>query len=185
MNILRLVEEQGIIRRYIIINSFDGALTILGILIASFVFGMTEKKAILLPCIGAAIAMFFSGFFGAYEAEIAEIKKVVKEMEKHLLKKLAETNLEKEKKQVAFFIALVDGISPLITALLVLLPFFFLSTRIAYYFSFAIVAIVLFLLGIFAGKTAKEDALKHGFRMLIAGIAVATAIFILVLMKLI
>lgn len=185
MNLIKLIEEHGIIRRYIIINSFDGALTILGILIASFVFGMTEKKAIILPCIGAIVAMFFSGFFGAYEAEMAEIKKAVKEMERHLLKKLAGTKVEKEKKEAAFFVALANGISPSITALLVLLPFFFLSTRIAYYFSFALVAIALFLLGIFAGKTAKENVLKHGFRMLIAGLAVAVAIFGLVLLRLI
>ena len=71
-----------IARRYFINNFYDGALTILGILLGFFVVILrsTTQTAIpsiyiILPGLGTAISMFTSGASGSYLSEKAEQKK--------------------------------------------------------------------------------------------------------------
>jgi len=186
---LSLLKEHGIIRRYIIVNSFDGALTILGIIFASFVAGISNPRFVVLPCIGAAIALFISGVFGAYAAERAESKKSIKELETHLLRKVDGTLVTKRGKKNVFIVALINGLSPMIVAFFILLPFFFSSGEIininsAYYFAFLIAASLLFLLGVFTGRIAKENVIKHGIIMLLAGIIIGAIFYALSLLGL-
>jgi hypothetical protein len=55
---LRVARAGGIVRRYFVMNGFDGA--------------MTKPEVILLAGFGACPAMGGSGFFGAFMAERAE-----------------------------------------------------------------------------------------------------------------
>lgn len=186
---LSLLKEHGIIRRYIIINSFDGALTILGIIFASFAAGISNPRFVMLPCTGAAIALFISGVFGAYATERAETKKSIRELEKHLLRKVDGTLVTKRGRENVFTVALVNGLSPMIVAFFIILPFFFSSKEVininaAYYFAFLIAASVLFLLGVFTGKIAKENVIKHGIIMLLAGIVIGAIFYTLFLLGL-
>lgn len=71
-----------IARRYFINNFYDGALTILGILLGFFIVILrnTTQTAIpssyiILPGLGTAISMFTSGVSGSYLSEKAEQKK--------------------------------------------------------------------------------------------------------------
>ena len=78
MNLLEKFDflyKNEIIRRYIVINSFDGALTILGIILAEFFAGVKDPRLVILPSVGAAIAMCVSGMWGAYAAESSEVAK--------------------------------------------------------------------------------------------------------------
>ncbi|MBW3002245.1 VIT1/CCC1 transporter family protein [Candidatus Woesearchaeota archaeon] len=186
-DVLNIVKEHEIIRRYMIINSFDGALTIFGILMASFIAGIRNPSLIILPSIGAAIAMCVSGIWGAYAAESAEVKKKFKELEKHLLTKLHMSKRYAESQKINLLVGLVDGISPLITSMIIILPFFFANAGLlgvmqAYYYSIALITVVLFLLGMFLGKVAKENMYKNGFKMLFAGILIAVVFYVLVLL---
>ena len=77
---------------------------------------------------------------------------------------------------VSFYAALVDGGSPILTALVSLSPFFLLlhgliAVQNAYMSSLVITMITLFMLGIYLGRIAKENALLYGIQTLIAGIA--------------
>src|SRR5438034_6214273 len=65
-----------IVRRYFVIGAFDGALTILGIIIGTVAVAADEShKAIILSAsIGAGIALAVSSAVGAYEAERVEKK---------------------------------------------------------------------------------------------------------------
>lgn len=183
---LVILKENEIIRRYITINSFDGTLTIFGIVIASFVAGIQNPALIILPSIGATIAMGVSGMWGAYAAESAEVKKSLSELEMHLLRDLEGTRRHRRDKRTSFLVGVVDGLSPMIAALLTITPFVLasfsaLEITLAYYISFLIVALVLFILGMFLGITAKESVLKNGFKMLFAGVAVSIIFYILYL----
>lgn len=185
----KLLEEHGIIRRYVIINSFDGALAVLGIIIISFIAGVRDSRFVMLPCVGAAVAMFTSGLFGAYAAERAEVQKSLRELEEHLLRKIDGTSIAKRREEGIFIVALVDGLSPMVAAFFIVLPFFFsfqgmIGINIAYYFAFLISASVLFLLGVFTGRTAKENVIKHGMIMLLAGIAIGAIFYALFLLGL-
>jgi predicted membrane protein (TIGR00267 family) len=70
----------------------------------------------------------------------------------------------------------VDGGSPILTALISLSPFFLLLNNIipvqnAYISSLAVTLVTLFMLGIYLGKIAKENALLYGLQTVAAGIA--------------
>ena len=53
-------------------NVFDGATTILGILVGAYVAGVTNQFQVIGSSLGATIAMGLSGFAGAYMTEEAE-----------------------------------------------------------------------------------------------------------------
>lgn len=178
---LKILIEHEIVRRYMIINSFDGALTILGIIAAVFMAGITDPKLIILPTVGASIAMCVSGIWGSYAAERAEIRKKIRQFEAHLLKDLTNTEFSRKREQMALVIGLVDGIIPLILAFVLIIPFFLVNPGIismtaAYYMSLSLIAATLFGLGMFAGQIAQESMLKQGFVMLFAGV-ITGAIF--------
>ena len=65
----RILVEHEIVRRYIIINTFDGALTILGIVLAVIMSGIRDPQLVIIPSIGASVAMAVSGIWGSYAAE--------------------------------------------------------------------------------------------------------------------
>ncbi|MBN1544219.1 VIT1/CCC1 transporter family protein [Candidatus Woesearchaeota archaeon] len=183
---LKILVEHEIVRRYVIINSFDGALTILGIVIAEFFSAIQDPKLVILPGLGAAVAMCISGIWGAYSAERAEVRKSIRTMEAHLIKDLSNTAFSKKREKMAIAIGFVDGLSPLVASLLILVPFFFVSSgmitmQFAYYLSLAAVTVILFLLGAFAGRIARESMVKHGLIMLLAGLIIGLIFFLLVL----
>src|SRR3989304_4815879 len=58
-------------RRYFVIGAFDGALTILGIVVGAFAVGAGEetRHLVIIASISAAIGLAAGGAVGAYEAE--------------------------------------------------------------------------------------------------------------------
>ncbi len=181
---IKVLAEHEIVRRYIIINSFDGALTVLGIIMAEFLSGITDPKLVILPGIGAAVAMCVSGIWGAYSAERAEVQNKIRTMEAHLLKDLSDTEFKRKRERMAFTIGLVDGLSPLVASLVILIPFFCVragcfSMQMAYGISLTIVAAVLFMLGVFAGRIARESIVRHGIIMLLAGVIISLIFMLL------
>ena len=181
---LKLLYQHKIIRRYIVTNAFDGALTILGILLAVFFAGIKDPRLIILPGIGSAIALGVSGVWGAYAAETSENANKIKKLEKHLLVKLGKSNLRKKEKKMAYFISFINGAIPLTVSFLILSPFFItmfnvFSVDVGYLLAIIIAAVILFCLGVFTGFTAKESRIKNGFKMLLAGVVVGVIFFIL------
>jgi len=181
---LKLLREHEIIRRYITINSFDGALTIFGIIMASFVAGVENSSVIILPSVGATIAMGVSGMWGAYAAESAEVKQKTQELGRHMLKELKGTKMHKDSVKLAIIVAVVDGLSPMITSFVIILPFFLakfnmIKISLAYYVSFSIVTLFLFGLGVFLGKIANENVFKNGLKMLGAGVIIGVLFYIM------
>ena len=164
-----------IARRYFAMNSFDGVLTILGILIGSYFGRITESRIIIHTAIGASIAMMISGIWGTYLTEHAERKKSLRELEKSTLTKLGHTRIGKASRFATYVVAIIDGMSPIIAALIVISPFFFsdIATNLVYYYSVGIAFVILFGLGIFLGKISKENVIKSGLKMILAGIVCA------------
>lgn len=173
-----------IVRRYIVTNSFDGALTILGILLAVFFAGIQDPRYIILPGIGAATAMGVSGIWGAYAAEISEVRNKRRELEKHLLVNIGKSKTAKQRDKMAVVIGVVNGLSSFIVSLLIIIPFFLVSFNIismtlAYYLALGLIGVTLFLLGMFTGFTAEESVFKKGFVMLLAGIIMGFIFYIM------
>jgi predicted membrane protein (TIGR00267 family) len=180
----KLLKEEEVARRYFVVNTFDGALTILGIISAIYISDTRDAGVIIISGMGAAIAIAVSGIWGAYAIERAERMKSLRELEMHLMRDLDETTLERRAKIVTIMVALVDGLSPLITSIIILSPFFASKTGMfdietAFYLAMTLIALTLFILGVFVSRVAKENIIAGGTKMLIAGIIVTAITFFL------
>ena len=91
LNYLRFLQEisrsQDIVRRYFVVNGFDGALTMLGLVIGFEVSGSGDLQVIINACLGAAIARGMSGVSSAYVSEVAERKRVLGKLEQAMIER--------------------------------------------------------------------------------------------------
>ena len=169
-----------IIRRYFVIGAFDGALTVLGIIIGASAFGtLEEHKALVLSAsFGAAIALAVSSAVGAYEAERVEKKLDIRTIERAMLARLSEEHREAFQ-FAAILSAIVHGVAPLIAALLPIIPFVFLDARTATVVAVVITLVILFALGAYLGNLVRERVVVTGLRFAAAGIGTAAVLWLL------
>ncbi len=174
-----LYRGRKIARRYLVTNGFDGTLTMLGLMTGFYVSGTTQLGVAINACLGAAIALFVSGFSSAYLSETAECKKELREMEEALLVDLKESNYGKASRYLPLLVAVVNGFSPLLFSLFILSPLFLAYYGVEWPFSPFLLAIAIgffcvFLLGVYLGKISRSFWLWAGLRtMLIAVVMVA------------
>ncbi len=162
-------------RRYFVMNAFDGVMTMLGFIIGAHVSGLIEPRIVVAAGLGASLAMGISGFFGAYLAEKALRIKKLKEIEKNLFTNLNGSVLEEASKFAMIWLALVDGASPAIAAMISISPFILalfniVNVELAIVSSVFLSLSILFLLGTYLGRISKESMIKYGLFMAAAGI---------------
>jgi predicted membrane protein (TIGR00267 family) len=172
-----------IARRYFVMNGFDGALTMLGILIGAYLSGNPQVTVIINAGLGASIAMGVSGISGAYMTEKAERLKKLKDLEDTMLVELDNTLHGRASHFASIYTAVVDGISPALAAMVILSPFmvvnyFGATLTQAIQASLIITSIILFLLGAYLAKISDEKMLKYGFQMLLVGVVTGVIIMI-------
>jgi predicted membrane protein (TIGR00267 family) len=180
--VLHSLRAWSIARRYLVTNGFDGALTMLGMVTGFHASGMTELPVAISACLGAAVALFISGLSSAYLSEKAERENELRELEQALVVDLTESDYGRASRYLPMLVALVNGLSPLLLSLLILLPLFFAEQLQALpsppFINAIIVALIcIFSLGIFLGKISKTFWLWSGLRTLI--IAILTVVIIL------
>jgi predicted membrane protein (TIGR00267 family) len=173
-----------IARRYFVKNGFDGSMTMLGIIVGAWVVHVTQPEIIVTAGLGACLAMGISGLSGAYMTERAERKRDLKSLENAMMTKLNDSVITDATSFVSFYAAIVDGGSPILTALVSLSPFFLVlhglvAIENAYFSSLAVTLVTLFMLGIYLGKIAKENALLYGIQTLVAGLATVAIVLLL------
>ena len=164
-----------IARRYFVKNGFDGSMTMLGIIVGNWVVNVTQPEIVVTAGLATCLAMGISGVSGAYMTERAERKRDLKDLECAMITKLDDCVISDATRFVSFYAAIVDGGSPIITALVSLSPFFLLlygiiPVQTAYIAALAVTLVTLFMLGVYLGKIAKENALLYGIQTLIAGV---------------
>lgn len=180
---LRITKASGIARRYFVMNGFDGAMTVFGIVLGSWIAGVSKSEIIVLAGLGACLAMGLSGFFGALMAEKAERERHLKEMEAATNNNVDPIHYEAAQ-FVTFYVAFIDGLSPALTAIISLMPFILVSAGLmpiwnAYVISLTLSLATLFLLGIYLGKVAKENGWFYGVAMLTVGAFTALIVFLI------
>ncbi|MDH5448960.1 MAG: hypothetical protein OEX01_08190 [Candidatus Bathyarchaeota archaeon] len=173
-----------IARRYFIKNGFDGSMTMLGIIVGSLIAGVTKPGIIVTAGLGACLAMGVSGLFGAYMTERAERKSHLKDLETAMLADLSNTIHSDASNFVSVYAALIDGTSPMLTAIISLIPFFLTLTGTfvigeAYIISFILTLATLFSLGIYLGRIAKENILLYGAQTVAAGILIIAIVLLI------
>ena len=181
---LQITQMTPIARRYFIKNGFDGSMTILGIIVGSWIVGVTEPEIIVTAGLGACLAMGVSGLFGAYMTEKAERKRHLKTVEAAMLTDLSDSILSDASDFVSVYAAFIDGGSPMLTAVISLIPFILTLTGTfviwdAYIISFILTLATLFSLGLYLGRIAKENIWLYGAQTVAAGILIVAIVLLL------
>ena len=170
---LKTSRAQEIARRLFVMNAFDGALTIMGVVIGAHFSGVSDPHIIITAGFAGALAMGISGISGAYLAERAERKRDLRKLEMAMLKNLNNTNYARATRFASIIVAMVDGISPALSAAILVMPYFFvpeISMQWAFYASLILGLAVLFTLGIFLARISDEKPVVSGIQMIIVGI---------------
>ena len=181
---IKISEVAPISRRYFIMNAFDGATTILGIVIGAYVAGITDELWVIWSGLAVSLAMGLSGFAGAYMTEEAEREKKLNALEKSMLTELTDSVVGKASRFASLWAGIVDGVSPALTAVVCLTPFFLsshdlFSINSAIPLSVAIALTIMFLLGVFLGKISNRNMFFHGAKMLFVGLIITFIFFVL------
>jgi predicted membrane protein (TIGR00267 family) len=162
-----------IARRLFVMNAFDGVLTIMGVVLGAYLSGVQDSGFVITAGVGGSIAMGISGMSGAYMAERAERMRDIRKLESAMLRDLDGTHVVRAFRTASIAVALVDGLSPTIAALLLISPFLMvpmISMSTAAMLSLALGLVVLFLLGLFLARISEEVALISGLKMLLVGV---------------
>jgi len=180
---IALTKSGAIARRYFVIGAFDGALTILGVILGAYVSeGHTHPELAKQLIIGAGfaggIALAVSSTVGAYEAERVEHVLSHKHLEKAMLRPVEGTRKEAMRVSVSIS-AIVHGIAPLLAAFVPLIPFFFMDLDTAVVTAILMTIGFLFLLGAYLGSLMKEMILYTGLRFVIAGLGTAILLILI------
>ncbi len=178
-----LYRGRKIARRYLVTNGFDGTLTMLGMMTGFYVSGTKEFGVAINACLGAAIALFVSGFFSAYLSEKAERKQELRELEQALLVDLEKSHYGEASRYLPFFIASVNGLTPLFFSLLIISPLYLSKYGIEWPCSPFLVAIItalfcVFLLGVYLGKISRQFWLWAGLRTVFIAMALVAIILL-------
>ena len=181
---LQITHMGGIARRYFIMNGFDGAMTMLGVILGAWVAGIQNPGVVITTGLGGCLALGVSGVLSAYMAERAERARRMKALEEALLTSLNHTLHDRAFKFTSAYVALVNGMSPMLTALISITPFILSSVGVfliadAYITSLILNLVTLFSLGIYLGRVAKENIWLYGAQMVAAGLVTIVIIVLL------
>jgi predicted membrane protein (TIGR00267 family) len=181
--LLRLTRTHGIVRRYFVVNGFDGALTMLGI-ITGFRFGTPADLAITInACLGAAIALGMSGMSSAWVSESAERRRALGELEAAMATDLLDSAHGRAARRVPLLIALVNGSAPLLISLLIIVPLWLAHAGVPLpvaplHAAIAVALAAVFLLGVFLGRISGVSWARSGLQTLLIALATAALIYL-------
>jgi len=181
---IKVTHIGDIARRYFVKNGMDGSMTVLGIILGSWAAKVEDPYVIVMAGFGACLAMGVSGLFGAYITEKAERKRIIKDLEESILSDLDGSLQQNASEFVPALAALVDGLSPSLTATVSLIPFIMsmiglLSIWDSYVISMVLTFATLFALGLFLGRVARERMWLYGLQMVAAGAVITLIVYVL------
>ena len=181
--LLRITRTQGIARRYFVVNSFDGALTMLGLILGFLVSAPTELSVIISACLGAAIALGMSGISSGYISEVAERRRALTKLEAAMVTDLHESTHGEAARRVPILIALVNGSAPLFISLIILIPLWMSKAGVLMPFSplhaaIVIALLLIFLLGVLLGRISGISWLRSGMQTLLVALVTAVLIYL-------
>jgi predicted membrane protein (TIGR00267 family) len=178
---LARISEIG--RRYFAMNAFDGVLTIIGVLTGNLVAGVEDPQVVVSTGLATCVAMGVSGLWGAYLTESAERKRDLDELSRHTMTDLNHTRIGQASRMAVVAVAVIDGLSPFMAALIVLIPFFaaglFPTITWTYYTSLGVALLTLFGLGLFLGYISRENLIFYGAKTVVAGVISIAISFLL------
>ncbi|MBU0500985.1 MAG: hypothetical protein KJ558_12100 [Gammaproteobacteria bacterium] len=171
-------------RRYFVVNGFDGALTMLGLIMGFAMSSASDLDIIISACLGAAVALGVSGVSSAYVSEAAERKRALATLEDAMAIDLGNSAHGRAARWVPMLIALVNGSAPLLISLLIILPLWMAQAGLSLPLSPLASAIgislaIIFLLGVFLGRIAGISWLRSGLQTIVIAAVTIGLIYLL------
>lgn len=179
-----LSQSHGIIRRYFVVNGFDGALTMLGLITGFHLGGEVALDVVIGACLGAAVALGISGVTSAYLSESAERRRALAELESAMVTDLSDTAHGSAARVLPLLIASVNGAAPVLMSLVVIAPLWLARAGIPLPLeplpaAIATAFLCIFGLGVFLGRVGGTSWWWSGIKTLL--IALVTVLIILLL----
>ena len=182
--LLHISSSHDIVRRYFVVNGFDGALTMLGLIAGFMLSAPADLTVVINACLGAAIALGMSGLSSAYVSETAERKRALEKLEEAMVSDLQHSAHGEAARLVPWIVALVNGSAPLIISLLILTPLLLVNAGVdlpvpPLYGAITIAFVLVFLLGVFLGRIGNVSWFRSGLQTLLLAVATAALIYLL------
>jgi len=172
-----------IARRALANNSFDGVMTMMGNVVGNYISKVWDPSIVIRIGVATSISIGISGLWGAYLAESAERGRELGELERISLTDLSGTKIGRAARAAVVVVSLVDGLSPLVSSMIVLIPFFLApligNILVSYALSLVVALISLFALGVFLGHISERSLVRYGLRTVVAGIVAVLINFLL------
>jgi len=182
-HLIQISNSEGIARRFFVTNGFDGALTMIGLFMGFYLGQQVPVEVVIKACLGAAIALLVSGSTSAYISEAAERKKEIQELEAAMVKDLNSSLHGRAARVVPWFVAMVNGLSPLTICLFVMTPLWLevaghpLPGNVLIW-CLSLSILVIFTLGLYLSRISRQHWLISGLKALLIS-AVTVAIILL------
>lgn len=182
--LLHITRSHLIARRYFVVNGFDGALTMIGLLVGFEVSETSDPTVLLNVCLGAAVALGVSGVSSAYISEAAEKRHELRALERAMLADLGGSAYGRGARLLPFVIALVNGSAPLLMSLAILAPLWAARAGLPLplaplHAALSVALVLIFLLGLYIGRISGTFWLWAGLRTLLVA-ALTAALVVLV-----
>ena len=182
--LLEVSDSIDIMRRYFVVNGYDGALTMLGLIMGFYVSDKVELTVIITTCLAAALALGASGISSAYISEAAERRRMLTELEQAMLTSLDESHHARAAVWIPWLVALVNGMAPLLIALIIIAPLWLVQLGMALPVgplpaAMSVALLVIFLLGVFLGRVGGTFWLLSGLQSLAVALVTLSIIYLI------
>jgi len=175
-----MTDLYSISRRYFVIGFFDGVLTVMGMILGAHLSGEASRELIISAGIATSLALGISSGWGAFEAERVEQKILASEKRRALLKAENEQCLIDDAHEFTMKVgSFVHAIAPIPAGMIPLIPYLFFKESTAFLIAIPLGLIMLFLVGLSMGRVARENILKSGVRMALAGLVTLLIVTVL------
>jgi predicted membrane protein (TIGR00267 family) len=178
-----MTELGSLTRRYIVIGAFDGALTIVAIVLAALAgallfnihITLSDVNLLIRAGLSAGVGLAISSGWGAYEAERVERKREIQQLEIQMQRSMDGCMVDSAVRFATAWASFIHGIAPLPAAILPLVPLLLFPADFvtAALLSVGITMSFLFFLGIWMARIAKSNIFAGGLRMVFAGLITA------------
>lgn len=182
--LLGISGSHTIVRRYAVVNGFDGALTLLGMLLGFYISDNGHLSTVINACLGVSVALAVSGVSSAYISEAAEQRQALETLQGAMVSDMADSAHHDAARVAPLLVALANGSAPLLMGLLIMVPLWLGHLGIGLGVApveaaLATAVALIFLLGMFLGSVRGSSLVASGLKTLL--IAAVTMGLILLL----
>lgn len=182
--LLEISHSEEIMRRYFVVNGYDGALMMLGLITGFFVSDRVDLSIVITSCLAAALALGMSGISSAYISESAERRRTLAQLEEAMVTSLDESHHAQAAIWIPWLVALVNGIAPLSISLIIMVPLWLAHNGMVLVFgalptAMVVALVIIFLLGVFLGRIGGTFWLWSGLQSLVIALVTVGLIYLI------